>query len=207
MATERFEQLEKIQDDLDLCTQCGSCTFWCPMYQEDPRESSVARGKVAILREVQAGERDFDDACFAEINQCLLCGTCLEHCPQKSPTPSIIVSSRADRAKTKGIRFPYNIIYRWLLPRRRLFGNVVRIASWLQGILRPKTQGSVRHLAFFLTGFGKGSHGPSIAPKFLRQTVSKKKVPTPPCIRRRYGGKARPPSAGGASHKLGVIVF
>lgn len=171
MMTKRYEHLDKIQDDLDLCTECGSCTFWCPMYQEDPRESTVARGKIAILREVQAGERDLDDESASLINQCLLCGTCLEHCPQKSPTPSIIVSARADRARSNRAGFPYNIIYSWLLPRRRLFGNVLRLTSWLQGIFLPKTQGSVRHLAFFLTALGKGGHGPSIAPKFLRQMV------------------------------------
>jgi len=35
----------------------------------------------------------------------------------------------------------------------------------------PKTEGTVRHLAFFLTALGEGRHIPSIAPKFLRQIV------------------------------------
>ena len=167
----RFEHLERVQDDLDLCTQCGYCTFWCPMYQEDPQESSVARGKVAMLRDILAGEREFDGDCVRQVNQCLLCGTCLEHCPEKTPTPSILVSSRADRVKIEGVKLPYNIIYRWLLPRRRLFGNVVRFTSWFQGIFMPRTQGTIRHLAFFLTALGKGRHIPSIAPRFLRQMV------------------------------------
>jgi len=150
------------------------------MYQEDPRESSVARGKVAMLKEVLAGEREFDHDCARQINQCMLCGTCLEHCPEKTPTPSILVTTRADRARAKGVRLPYNVIYRWLLPRRRLFGYAVRLASWFQGIFMPKTQGTIRHLAFFLTALGKGRHIPSIAPRFLRQMV--------PAVNRPPGG-------------------
>ena len=87
MATEaKFAQLEKVQNDLDLCTQCGYCTFWCPLYQEDPEESSVARGKISMIRELLAGERELTEDCATQINRCLLCGTCLEHCPEKTPT-------------------------------------------------------------------------------------------------------------------------
>ena len=35
----------------------------------------------------------------------------------------------------------------------------------------PKTEGTIRHLAFFLAALGRGRHIPSIAPKFLRQIV------------------------------------
>jgi len=86
-------------------------------------------------------------------------------------TSSIIVAGRADKVKAGGIKFPYNIIYRWLLLHRKLFGNVVRLVSWFQGIFSPKTKGTIRHLAFFLSALGKGRHIPSIAPKFLRQMV------------------------------------
>ena len=167
----KLEHLEKIQGELDLCTQCGYCTFWCPIYQESPEESSVARGKVTVIRELLAGERDLNDDCAARINQCMLCGTCLEHCPEKTPTPSIVLGARADKLRIKGVRFPYNIIYRWLIPHRTLFGRVLRFASWFQGIFMPKTEGTIRHLAFFLAALGKGRHIPSIAPKFLRQIV------------------------------------
>ena len=35
----------------------------------------------------------------------------------------------------------------------------------------PKTQGTIRHLAFFLSALGKGRQIPQIAPKFLRQLM------------------------------------
>jgi len=167
----KYEQLKMLHNEVEKCTECGYCTFWCPLYQEDPDESSVARGKNSTIRRLLAGEQEFNQECDAQINRCMLCGTCLEHCLEKVPTPTIVLASRADRARSKGVKFPYNIIYRWLLPRRRLFGNVVRLTSWFQGVFAPKTEGPIRHLAFFLEALGKGRHIPSITPKFLRQMV------------------------------------
>ena len=83
----------------------------------------------------------------------------------------MITAARADKVAKKGVAFPYNLVYRWLLPRRRLFGYVVRFASWFQGIFLPKTEGTIRHLSFFLSALGKGRHIPQIASKFLRQSV------------------------------------
>ncbi|MFC1913226.1 (Fe-S)-binding protein [Chloroflexota bacterium] len=171
MTAMEYKQLEQRRDSVESWTECGYCTFWCPIYQEDPEESSVARGKINTIRKLLAGEQAFDDDCAMRINRCLLCNTCLEHCPEKVSTASIIIAGRADKVRADGIKFPHNIVYRWLLPRRKLFGNVVRLISWFQGIFSPKTQGTIRHLAFFLSALGKGRHIPSIAPKFLRQMV------------------------------------
>lgn len=40
-----FEQVNRFQEDLDKCTKCGFCMSYCPVYQEELTESSVARGK------------------------------------------------------------------------------------------------------------------------------------------------------------------
>jgi glycolate oxidase iron-sulfur subunit len=97
--------------------------------------------------------------------------TCAQNCPAGTHVPTVITAARADKVKQKGVPFPYNVIFRWLLPRRRLFGYAVRFASWFQGIFLPKTEGTIRHLSFFLSALGKGRHIPQIAPKFLRQSV------------------------------------
>jgi glycolate oxidase iron-sulfur subunit len=47
----------------------------------------------------------------------------------------------------------------------------VRLASWFQGIFLPRTEGTIRHLSFFLSALGRGRHIPQIAPRFLRQSV------------------------------------
>ncbi len=172
MAAEiKHEELEKWKDNLELCTKCGYCTFWCPLYQEQQLESSVARGKYDMLRQLLAGKQEYTPEFADNLNRCMLCMTCTEHCPEKTQTPPVIVAARADKVKAKGIRFPYNIVYRWLIPHRTLFGNVVRLASWFQGIFMPKTEGTIRHLSLFLSALGAGRHIPQVAPKFLRQIV------------------------------------
>ena len=172
MATEtKFEEIKRFESDLEQCMKCGFCTFWCPVYQEEMIESSVARGKNMMIRALLAGDLDYTKEFADRLNKCTLCMACTENCPSKAQIPPVIVAARADKVKAKGIGFPYNIIYRWLIPRRRLFGNVIRFASWFQGIFMPKTEGTIRHLSLFLSALGKGRQIPSIAPRFLRQQV------------------------------------
>lgn len=166
-----FNTIKRFATDLERCTKCGFCSFWCPIYQEELIESSLARGKNMMIRSLLAGELDFSKELVNQLNKCLLCKTCTTNCPVKTEISSVIVAARADMTKSNGISFPNNIIYRWLIPNRVLFGTVIRLASWLQKILLPKTEGSIRHLPLFLSSIGKHRQIPSIAPKFLRQIV------------------------------------
>jgi glycolate oxidase iron-sulfur subunit len=171
VARTRFEEIQKFQSDLEQCMKCGFCTFWCPVYQEEKIESSVARGKNMMIRGLLDGELDYTKEFAERLNKCTLCMTCTENCPAKAQIPPVIVAARADMVRARGVKFPYNIIYKWLIPHRRLFGTVVRLASWFQGIFMPRTEGTIRHLSLFLSALGKGRQIPSIAPKFLRQMV------------------------------------
>jgi len=168
---DRYEQIKRFESDLSQCMKCGFCTFWCPVYQEERIEPSVARGKNMMIRGLLAGELDYTKEYAERLNKCTLCMTCTANCPAKANIPNVIVAARADTVKNRGLKFPYNIIYRWLLPRRTLFGWVVRFASWFQGIFLPKTEGTIRHLSMFLSALGQGRNIPQIAPRFLRQMV------------------------------------
>ncbi len=167
----KFEQIKKFEDDLNRCTQCGYCTFWCPLYQEEPLETSVARGKVSAIRKLISTGGDYDEETAGQVNKCMLCLTCAEHCSAKTNVPNAILAAKADKVKAKGVPFPQNIIFKWLLPRPALFGRVVRLASWFQWAFMPKTEGTIRHLSFFLSALGKGRRIPEIAPRFLKQMV------------------------------------
>lgn len=167
----QFEEIERFRKDLESCMKCGFCLSSCPVYQEERVESSVARGKDMMIRALVAGELQYTKEYGERLNNCTLCMTCTANCPAQVQIPSVIVAARADKVRADGVGFPYNIIYQWLLPRRTLFGNIVRFASWFQGIFLPKTEGTIRHLPMFLSSLGKGRHIPQIAPRFLRQTV------------------------------------
>ncbi len=177
LSYDRYEQIKRFEKDLSQCMKCGFCTFWCPVYQEERIEASVARGKNMMIRGLLAGELDYTQEYADRLNKCTLCMACTVTCPAKANIPNIIVAARADTVKARGLKFPSKIVYRWLLPRRRLFGWVVRFASWFQGIFMPKTEGTIRHLSLFLSALGKGRNIPQIAPKFLRQMVPVVNVP------------------------------
>ena len=167
-----FEEIKRFESNLEQCTKCGFCTFWCPVYQEERVEPSVARGKNMMIRGLLSGELEYTKEFADRLSKCTLCMACTANCPTKAQVPNVIVAARADTVKARGVSFPYNVIYHWLLPHRRLFGNVVRFASWIQGIFLPKTEGTIRHLSLFLSALGKGRQIPEIAPKFLRQMVA-----------------------------------
>jgi len=166
-----YPELERFAGALDACTKCGFCMSACPVYREQKIESSVARGKIMLVRALREGDIELTREFSKKLDLCTLCGTCAANCPAGTDVTSIITAARAERVAEKGIPFPYSFIYRTLLPRRILFGRVVRVASWLQGIFLPRTKGTIRHLAFFLSAFGKGRHIPQLAKKFLRQSV------------------------------------
>jgi glycolate oxidase iron-sulfur subunit len=166
-----YSEVKKFQNDLEKCIKCGFCTFWCPIYREEHVESSVARGKNMMIRQILAGELEYNDEVERRLNTCLLCMSCTANCPSKTNIPNVIVAARADKVSAKGLKFPYNLLYRQILPHRKLFGNIVRVGSWIQKAFFPKTQGTIRHLPLFLSALGKGRQIPEIAPKFLRQLV------------------------------------
>lgn len=166
-----FTEIKRFESDLEQCMKCGFCTFWCPVYQEERVESSVARGKNMMVRGLLAGDLEYTKEFAARLNKCTLCMTCTANCPSKANIPNVIVAARADTVRARGVKFPYNIVYRWLLPRRTLFGSIVRFASWFQGVFLPRTEGTIRHLAMFLSALGKGRNIPQIAPRFLRQII------------------------------------
>lgn len=151
--------------------KCGFCTFWCPVYQEEKIEASSARGKNMLIRSALEGKLEFTEELAKKINKCTLCMTCTENCPAKAKIPPVVIAARADITRSRGVKFPYNFIFQQLLPRRRLFGYTVRLVSWFQWAFLPKTNGTIRHLAFFLSALGKGRQIPPIASRFLRQMV------------------------------------
>jgi glycolate oxidase iron-sulfur subunit len=158
--------------------KCGFCISACPVYKEELTESSVARGKNSMIRGLIRGQLDFTPEFSRRLEKCTLCKTCTANCPAGVQIADVIVAARADQFRQKGMAFPYNVVYRRLLPHRVLFGRTVRVAGALQKLFMPRASGSLRHLPLFLSGLGKGRHVPQVAPKFLRQMLPQNNLPS-----------------------------
>ena len=167
----RFKEVERFRKDHDLCMKCGFCMSACPVYKEELVESAVARGKNQIIRGLLNGQLEYTNELENRLDKCTLCKTCTVNCPAGVQIPSVVVAARADKFRNRGIKFPYNFIYRSVLPRRMLFGRILKAAGIAQRVLFPKGAGTLRHLPLFLTGMGKGRHIPQISSCFLRQSV------------------------------------
>lgn len=171
MDKDKFPQLSKFENELHHCIKCGFCSSFCPVYREEKTEAGLARGKNELIKALARGDLECTVELADRLYQCTGCNACTENCPTQTKISRMVVAARADVFDQIGMRFPYGLIYRHVLPRRYLFGNLVRLASKVQSLLMPKTNGVLRHLPTFLSGLSKGRQIPAIAKKFLRQQL------------------------------------
>jgi len=154
------------------CFDCGICMSSCPVYHETLRESSLARGKNAMIRSLRQGELEITKEFAARMNECMLCKTCMVNCPTETNIPSLVVGMRSAIVEAKGLSLAKRLIFRGLMKNRKLFGSVVKLASKFQWLFMRKTEGQVRHLPLFLSALGKNRSIPPIAKKFLRDQIT-----------------------------------
>ena len=85
--------------------KCGFCSFFCPVYQEEKEETSVARGKNYLTKLILKGEQEFTPEMGDIIGKCLLCKRCVAKCPSKTQIDRVVVGARAQMVKNKGLPF------------------------------------------------------------------------------------------------------
>jgi glycolate oxidase iron-sulfur subunit len=169
---EDLKELKKVEKFADQCMKCGFCSFFCPVYQEERVETSVARGKNYLTKLILKGEQEFTDEMGEIIGKCLLCKRCVVNCPSKTQIDRVVVAARAQMVKNKGLPFIKNFVFRKVMANRKAFGRYVKLAAAFQWLL-PKTEGKIRHLPDFLKGLGRGRNIPAIAKVFLRDQVKR----------------------------------
>jgi glycolate oxidase iron-sulfur subunit len=165
-----LKELKKIEQFSDQCMKCGFCSFFCPVYQEEKTEMSVARGKNYLVKQILSGKQEFTEEMGTIIGKCLLCKRCVANCPSKTQIDRVVVGARAQMVKNKGLGFVKNFAFRKVMANRKAFGNYLRLAKAFQWML-PKTEGNIRHLPDFLKALGQGRNIPALADTFLRDLV------------------------------------
>ena len=67
-----YPVLDRLADQLQTCTKCGFCMSACPVYAEEKTESSVARGKLMLVRALLEGDIGLTDELAEKLNRCTL---------------------------------------------------------------------------------------------------------------------------------------
>lgn len=165
-----LKELKKVQPYIEQCMKCGFCTYFCPVYQEERVETSVARGKNYLVKLALKGEQEFTEELGKIIGKCLLCKRCVVNCPAKAQIDRVVVGARAQMVEEKGLGTVKNIAFRKVMANRKRFTRALKLAKLFQWIL-PKTEGNIRHLPDFLKALGAGRNIPELAKTFLRDMV------------------------------------
>lgn len=85
------------------CVKCGVCQAHCPAYLVEKKEGAVARGKVALAAALLDGGTDLEERLRQDISMCLMCGSCVNKCPNKVPTHEIVGAMRREITDNQGL--------------------------------------------------------------------------------------------------------
>jgi len=163
--TQHTDALKRVEQELKKCVKCGACRANCPAFSAFQREPAVARGKVALAQHILKGDIGLDDQTYLNMSKCLLCGSCVEKCPNEVPTDEIVIAAREALAEQRGLTTFHQAVGRVIKNRR-----MMTFGAFAAGILGPLffrkvPQTSGLRLRFPLPFIGNRRHIPALARK------------------------------------------
>ncbi len=128
-------------DELVSCVACGLCLPHCPTYRVTGEESASPRGRIALMRSVQASGEG-TDAFVGFMDACVQCRGCETACPAGVPFGHLMEQSRAALAdQTRYQPWWRRLGYRVLGHRRVLWAGSVGLGLLQRARLVPKRLG------------------------------------------------------------------
>lgn len=103
MTDTKNKNLQDFEKVIRECVKCGVCQAHCPTYQVSKKEGAVARGKIALAAALLDGETELEDHLQQDISMCLMCGSCVNKCPNKVPTHEIVGAIRRQITDNQGL--------------------------------------------------------------------------------------------------------
>ncbi len=160
-----MDPLKRVEQELKKCVKCGACRAHCPAFTAFQREPAVARGKVALTQHLLQKDIELDDRTYLDMSKCLLCGSCVEKCPNEVPTDEIVMAAREALARQRGLTSFHKAVGRVIRNRRMM--NFGAAAAAILGPLffRKVPQTSGLRLRFPLPFVGGKRHIPQLARK------------------------------------------
>jgi len=165
MTKPKTDPLKRVEAEMKKCVKCGACRANCPAFTAFQREPAVARGKIALAQHIMKGDITLDDGTYAAMSKCLLCGSCVDKCPNQVPTDEIVIAAREALAQKRGLTTFHKAVGQ-VIKNRKLM-NLGALAGVILGPLFfrkvPATSGL--RLRFPLPFLGNSRHIPQIAKK------------------------------------------
>jgi glycolate oxidase iron-sulfur subunit len=163
MSDEIIDPLKRVQEQLKKCVKCGACRQNCPAFTAFQREPAVARGKVALAQHILKDDIELDDQTYLAMSKCLLCGSCVEKCPNEVPTDEIVIAAREALAKKRGLTTFHAAVGQVIKNRSRMKMGA-KMASLLGPLFFKKVpETSGLRLRFPMPFVGNTRHIPAIA--------------------------------------------
>ena len=95
--------LKDFESIIRECVKCGVCQAHCPAYLATKEEGSVARGKIALAAALLDKEAGLEKRLQDDISMCLMCGSCVDKCPNNVPTHEIVGAIRREITDNQGL--------------------------------------------------------------------------------------------------------
>ncbi len=154
------------------CRSCGTCHSVCPVFAELKIESSAARGKVALVKAIIAGEVDATKTFDDRLQLCLNCKACVANCPNGVQVDDLVLAARSGLVEAGRLPFIKRLAFRFLLRRGRLLPPFGRFGSFIQRVLfRGLPQNSVYRKLFPIVGMDRDRVLPEFAPVALTRSL------------------------------------
>ena len=100
---DKNKRLKDFEGLIRECVKCGVCQAHCPAYLAERKEGSVARGKIALAAALLDQEAGLEERLQEDISMCLMCGSCVDKCPNKVPTNEIVGAIRREITESQGL--------------------------------------------------------------------------------------------------------
>lgn len=158
-----MDPLKRVEHELKKCVKCGACRAHCPAFAALQREPAVARGKVAVAQHLLKGDIALDDQTYAVMSKCLLCGSCVEKCPNEVPTDEIVITAREALARKRGLTTFHKAVGQVIRNRKLMSFGALAAAILGPLFFRKVPKNSGLRLRFPLPFVGNRRHIPQIA--------------------------------------------
>lgn len=133
--------MAELAEQLEICTHCGMCQAFCPLFAQTGFESDVARGKLALLDGLTHELFKSPEGVCERLNKCLLCGSCEFNCPRGTNVLEIFLKARVILTGFIGLSPVKKTVLRRILARPKTFDRLVKLASKFQNIFtRPASE-------------------------------------------------------------------